>query len=215
MEKHFMIDIETTGIDPTKEDLLQVGILELNLVNGRWAYGRSLELLQHSGRRPMSSFAKEHMAALYDKCNAAPWISPEELRAKILAFFRECGAEPPNVYLMGWNASNFDVPFLVHNRVLVPSSYVPGPEGKDVMVGDFHYRIYELGGAVSLAQNILGYQDRNALLKTAKGMFEMALPAGKEHDALYDCYAQTQLLNGLIAMTSRDTTTQQATGKEE
>lgn len=214
MEKHFMIDIETTGIDQTKEDLLQIGILELNIVNGRWVFGQSLKLIQHSGRRPQSSFAKKHMAAIYDECNAAPWISPETMREQILAFFRLCGAESPNVYLMGWNASNFDIPFLVHNRVLVPSSYVPGPDGKDAMVGDFHYRIYELGGAVSLAQNVLRYSDRNALLTTAKTICDMGLPEGKAHDALYDCYAQTQLLNGLIEMTKRpDTFAQQASGE--
>jgi DNA polymerase III epsilon subunit-like protein len=203
MEKHFMIDIETTGIDPTKEDLLQIGVLELDLVDRYWKPGRRLEIIQHSGRKPTSTFARAHMTALYGRCNATSWKSPEEIRAELLQFFKDCGANPPNVYLMGWNASNFDVPFLVHHRVLVPSSYAPGPGGKDVMVGDFHYRIYELSGAVSLAQNALDYEDRGSLLKTAKNVFEMELPAGKEHDALYDCYAQTQLLNGLITMTSR------------
>lgn len=201
MEKHFMIDIETTGIDPTREDLLQVGILELDYAEGFWRPRRSIEFEQHTGRKPESAFAKAHMTALYEKCNRAPYASPENLRKAILAFFRACGAESPNVYLMGWNASNFDIPFLVHHRLLVPSSYQMGPDGKDVMVGDFHYRIYELGGSVSLAQNVLGYEDRNKPLEDAKAAYpEIELPEGKQHDALYDCYAQTQLLNGLIRL---------------
>jgi hypothetical protein len=123
----------------------------------------------------------------------------------VLRFFSECGANPPDVYLMGWNASNFDIPFLMHHRVLVPSTYQQNADGTETRVGDFHYRIYELGGAVSLAQNVLGYgEDRTGLLNVAKeSMTETHLPAGKEHDALYDCYAQVRLLNGLIRMMSK------------
>jgi hypothetical protein len=202
MEKHFMIDIETTGIDPAKEDLLQVGVLELDFKEGYWWPGKSLEITQHTGRQPVTAFAKKHMTALYEKCRNQPWLSPELFRENLLQFFRECGANPPDVYLMGWNASNFDIPFLMHHRVLVPSTYQQNADGTETRVGDFHYRIYELGGAVSLAQNVLGYgEDRTGLLNVAKeSMTETHLPAGKEHDALYDCYAQVRLLNGLIRM---------------
>lgn len=205
MEKHFMIDIETTGIDPAKEDLLQVGVLEMDYREGYWWPGLSLEIIQHSGRQPTTAFAKKHMAPLYAKCNDAPYQSPERIREQILAFFRECGANPPEVYLMGWNASNFDVPFLMHHRVLVQSTYQQNADGTETRVGDFHYRVYELGGAVSLAQNILGYgNDREGLLKVAKeAMTETHLPIGKEHDALYDCYSQTRLLNGLIRLSTK------------
>lgn len=203
MEKHFMLDIESTGIEPKEEDLLQVGILELDYANGFWQPGRSFEETQFTERKPTSSFAKEHMTALYEKCNNTQPMLVETFRAKILAFFEECGAKTPDVYLMGWNASNFDVPFLIEKGYLRPSKYEPGPDGKDVRVGDFHYRIYEIGGAVSLVQNALNYADRGTLLKDAEELGQkfgptFILPAGKEHDALYDCWKQTRLLNGLI-----------------
>lgn len=204
MEKHFMIDIETTGIDPIKEDLLQIGVLEVDYdeAAGFWTPGRSFELIQHTNRKPESEFAKKHMAALYERCNVAAITWPSDVRGRLLHFFRECGANTPDVYLMGWNASNFDVPFLVHKNCLRPSEYETDAEGKDVRVGDFHYRIYEIGGAVSLAQNALGYSDRNALTEDALAAYpEIEMPEGKEHDAIYDCYRQLRLLNGLIRMT--------------
>lgn len=202
MEKHFMIDIETTGIDPTKEDLLQVGALEVDFKDGYWQPGRSIEIMLHSGAQPTTAFAKKHMAALYARCNQAPFIANAEVRDQLLAFFRECGSNPPDVYLMGWNASNFDVPFLTHDRVLVQSTYQQNADGTETRVGDFHYRIYELGGAVSLAQNALGFgMDRAGLLSHARDIAPFThLPEGKEHDALYDCYSQLRLLNGLIKL---------------
>ncbi len=203
MEKHFMIDIETTGVDPETDDLLQIGILEMDYVDGFWRTGKSFEITQHSGRRPESSFAKEHMVPLYDRCNSSPWIKPEIIRKELLQFFNECGSKPPTIYTMGWNASNFDLPFLFHHRCLVPSGYAPGPDGKDVMIGDVHYRIYEIGGAVSLVSNAIGHEDRKTLCKIAEGAGDpyVELPKGKEHDAIYDCYNQARILNGLIALT--------------
>jgi hypothetical protein len=198
MEKHFMIDIESTGIDPKKEDLLQVGVLELTFQEGFWKPGRSLQIEQHTFREPASEFAKKHQVSLYEKCRRQRWLPPGEIRDRMLEFFRSCGTEPPDVYLMGWNASNFDVPFLVHHGFLRPSEYVTGPDGKDQRVGDYHYRIYEIGGAVSLVQNALQYDDRKKLIEDAREAFPMEIPPGQEHEALFDCYRQTQLLNGLI-----------------
>jgi hypothetical protein len=67
-----MIDIEATGIDPTKEELLAVGILECTWDGNFWQPGRAKEWVLHTDRQPESEFAKEHMTALYAKCNAAP-----------------------------------------------------------------------------------------------------------------------------------------------
>lgn len=201
MEKHFMLDIESTGIDSKKEDLLQIGILECDFDGRFWKPGRSFELIQHSDRKPESQFAKEHMAKLYEVCNRAPKWEAENIRWMILDFFTKCGATPPDVYLMGWNASNFDVPFLVDKGVLQPSYYEIGPDGKDIRRGDFHYRIYELGGAISLIANKFPNTDRKHLCEEAKKLDQIVpLPQGKEHDALFDCYSQLKILNGLIEL---------------
>lgn len=193
-----MIDIEATGIDHTKEELLSVGILEANFNGTAWMPGQAKEWVVRCDRQPESEFAKEHMAALYAKCNVAPELSTERLRWEVLEFLRGCGTTGvTDTYFMGWNASNFDIPFLIAKGLLVASSYT-NEDGKDKQVGDFHYRIYELGGAVSLAQNAKNIE-RGEVLKLAKeAQSRFPLPQGKQHDALYDCYSQLHLLNGLI-----------------
>lgn len=202
MEKHFMLDIEATGIDWTKEELLSIGLLEVDWDGEYWVPRKAREWLQHSTAQPQSDFAKAHMAALYERCRNAAHIPVERLRWEILDFFRSCGTKGvEDTYLMGWNASNFDIPFLCHDRVLEASRYEPGPDGKDRQVGDFHYRVYEIGGAVSLVQNQLRTIDRAEVIKRAREMAPpMFIPEGKQHDALHDCYTQLKLLNGLIAL---------------
>lgn len=206
MEKHFMIDIEATGIDPAMEDLLSVGVLEVEFDGSFWQPKNAGEWFCHTTRKPESQFAKEHMVELYERCNALPSAPPykrhQTMRDCLLNFIRSCGTTGAiDTYFMGWNASNFDLPFLVAKGILQTNRYETGPDGKDRMVGDFHYRVYELGGAVSLAQNVCSKMDRGALLEVARGMAPRIFPAqGKKHDALYDCYTQLQLLNGLIAL---------------
>jgi hypothetical protein len=146
------------------------------------------------------------MVELFRKCNAAPLLTVERLRWELLEFLRACGTKDCNdTYFMGWNCSNFDLPFLIAKGVLQAGRY-DTVDGKDQMVGDFHYRIYEMGGAVSLAQNIRNEKDRKKLLDQARDLdCRPYLPkTGKKHDALYDCYAQLQLLNALITLSKRN-----------
>jgi hypothetical protein len=203
MERHFMIDIEATGIDPTCEDMLAIGLLEATFDGNFWQPGRSKEWIVHTDRQPESSFAKEHMVELFKRCNAAPEITRTRLRWEVLEFLRANGdtTGPEDTYFMGWNASNFDLPFLCFKEILVKNRYEPGPDGKDRMVGDFHYRVYEIGGAVSVIQDARRENDRGKLLAEARRVAPgMKFPPGKEHDALYDCYRQLHLLNGLIEL---------------
>lgn len=191
-----MIDIEATGIDPDREE---------DWDGSEWVAGRSKEWFLRCDREPQSEFAREHMVELFRKCNAAPLLTIERLRWELLEFFRACGTKDcSDTFMMGWNCSNFDLPFLIAKGVLMAGRYET-VDGKDQMVGDFHYRIYEMGGAVSLAQNARGEKDRAKLLEQARSLdCRPYLPkTGKKHDALYDCYAQLQLLNALIVLAKR------------
>lgn len=195
-----MIDIEATGIDPAREELLSVGILEVEWNGNFWVAGRGREWIVRYEGEPQSEFAKEHMVELFRKCNDAPLLTTERLRWEVLEFLRSCGPKGcDDTYFMGWNCSNFDLPFLIAKGVLQAGRYET-IDGKDKMVGDFHYRIYEMGGAVSLTQNVKSYKDRGKLLADARDMDvePKAFPPGKQHDALYDCYTQLKTLNGLI-----------------
>ncbi len=201
MQKHFMVDIETTGTDINRDAVLQVGVLELEFMFGAWRPGKSLEFEIHTDRKPESEFARTHQAALFEKCRATLPVAAPAIRQTLLRFFRSCGATAPEVYLMGWNAAGFDVPFLVKHGYLEPHRYVQDQYGKDYAEGDFHYRIYEMAGSLALAENVLGYTDRKALQEAALAADSIIpMPEGKAHDALYDCYRQAKMLNGLIRL---------------
>lgn len=199
-----MIDLESTGVDFDRDDILEVAALEVDYVGGYWMPGRALKFRSGTSKRPESEFAKEHMTPLYDACGRLSIRPAEEARELLVNFFRDCGVvRGSETFLMGWNASNFDVPFLHRKGWLKPPRYTQ-VDGKDVMTGDHHYRIYEIGGAIAFAGDVSEVPQaarRKALTEDAKKAWPMELPDAKAHDALYDCYAQLQTLNGLIKLT--------------
>lgn len=206
-DKAFMLDIETTGIFPETEDLLQVAALEV-VYDGRfWQPGRFTEILMPSSREPQSEFAKKHMAELYRKANelhrAGARFDPIMYRKDLLSFFESCGVTGQKVVIMGKNASNFDLPFLNHHKVLEAPGKKTGPDGKDYEVGDYSYRIDDMTGRIYHAMDVTGIRDRRALENAAVSIYSgVELPKDrKAHDGLYDCYHQLKMTNGLILLT--------------
>ncbi len=193
LDKLFMIDIETTGVDPATEEVLQIAILEINFRDGLWEKGESFCFYQHTDREPTTKFAKEHMKEIYATCKAAPAVPAAEVRANILKFCKKLGAEAPNIFFAGWNAGIFDLPFLERHGYLVPAKYV-----NDQLVGDCHYRVYELSGAIQLAANVRSHNEINAVLKEAQKLSPKL--EGSRHEALFDCERQMHILNALIRM---------------
>lgn len=201
MDRHFMIDIESTGIQPETHELLQIGILEckFNGARGYWEPGNQFNQYVFTGREPQSEFARKHQGELYKRCGAEPFRSGPELRRMLLGFILGCGIEhAEKTFFMGWNASNFDLPFLCAKGVLNAPGYVTGSDGRDQSVGDFNYRVYEIGGAISVAQNVLGLARTDVIVMADEFNSGFDLPAGAEHDAIYDCYKQLRTLNGII-----------------
>jgi hypothetical protein len=188
-----MIDIETTGVDPLKEEVLQIALLEMNFLGGYWEKGKTLNFFQHTDRPPTTKFALDHMKEIYEKCHRASAVEPAKVRQLILDFCEECGASPPNIFFAGWNAGIFDIPFLAHHGYLVPAKYE-----NDKLVGDCHYRIYEISGALNLVANVRGNNEINAILKEAQKLSPKL--EGSRHDALFDCERQMHILNSLIRM---------------
>jgi hypothetical protein len=191
--KIFMLDIETTGVDPLKEEILQVAMIEMNFLGGFWEKGKSFNLFQHTDRKPTTKFALDHMKDIYEKCNNSPKLSPEQVRKKLIDFCEECGSSPPNIFFAGWNAGIFDIPFLAHHGYLVPAKYE-----NDKLIGDCHYRVYEISGALNLVANVRGNNEINTILKEAQKMAPKL--DGNRHDALFDCERQMHILNSLILM---------------
>lgn len=219
MKRHYMIDIETTGTNKDTDDILEIGIVPIELDDeGYWEIMwkdnpkdlvsprefEELHLTLYSPRQPENVFAKEHMAELYERCNK---ISPEYnynwAKLKIQEFLHKDEKGPK--FFMGWNASNFDVEFLIQKEILEPSRYVE-IDGKEVLQGDAHYRVYEQTGALNLVLNFTGFSKKTLFALMGESIpehIEVELPEGKEHDALYDCYKQINMMNGLIALARR------------
>lgn len=191
--KLFMIDIETTGVVPQKEEVMQIAIIEMNFIGGFWEKGKIFNFIQHTDRQPTTKFTIEHMKELFEKCNKAPFVPPATVRQMILDFCRECGADAPNIFFAGWNAGIFDIPFLEYHGYLVPAKYE-----NDKLVGDCHYRIYEISGALNLVANVRGHNEINQVLKEAQKMSPKI--EGSRHEALYDCERQIHIMNALIRM---------------
>lgn len=191
--KLFMIDIETTGVEPQKEVVLQLAIVEMNFIGGLWEKGKTFNFIQHTDRQPTTKFARDHMVELYAACNKAPFVPPAKVREDVLAFCKSCGAEPPNVFFAGWNAGIFDIPFLEYHGYLKTAKYID-----DQLTGDCHYRVYEISGALQLVANVRGNNEINLVLKEAQKMSPKL--EGARHDALYDCERQIHILNALIQM---------------
>lgn len=191
--KIFMIDIETTGVDPLKEEVLQIALMEMNFIEGFWVKGKTFNFFQHTDRPPTTKFAIEHMKEIYEKCNKSPKVPAGEVRKMILQFCDDCGANSPNIFFAGWNAGIFDIPFLAHHGYLFPAKYE-----NDKLQGDCHYRIYELSGALNLVANVRGNNEINLVLKEAQKLSPKH--EGTRHDALFDCERQLHILNSLIQM---------------
>lgn len=190
----FMIDIETTGVDPSSEDILQIACVEMKFdANGLWKAGAELNFFQHTDKKPENEFSKKYLKNLFQTCNQVDYTKPAEVRSILLDFFRSCGSREPNNFLCGWNAAFFDLPFLTHKQYLVSPKYI---EGK--MIGDFHYRIYDLNGVLNFLVNIDKKVEINPLIKKVETMYLKR--EGEKHDALFDCYRQIDILNGLITM---------------
>lgn len=202
----FMIDIESTGVDQENDDIIEIGIVKM--IKSQCGFYVASQLgnyhrILHTNKKPVSKFAIEHMKDLYEKANNACQASASEVRDDIVSWLKLNGATgAKDVMFCGWNSSTFDTPFMVKKGYLIPSGY----DADDNQIGDFHYRPYEISGAIELAGDVLGYS-RKTVLSMAKDSsdsmdhrFRM-LPDGKSHDAIYDCYDQIKMLNGLIKIT--------------
>jgi DNA polymerase III epsilon subunit-like protein len=212
MEKHFMIDIETTGTDKIKDSILEVAMLELEYKYPYWyPTGRTYQSLVHYPGQPETPFAKQHMVDLYGRCNnTSPAVNLELVSKEMREFLhhKEAATAPSGwkiipedvkpKFFIGWNASGFDLPFVAAKGLLIPSFYqIVG--NKEEIRGDIHYRVYEQTGALNVICNITGLDRKTIqILATDLNPTDIKLPPGKAHDALHDCYSQLIMINGLI-----------------
>lgn len=185
MQKYFMLDIETMGTDAL-DDIIQIGILEC-IKNGKGFYtpARSFLKVLHTDQEPKDEWIRTNHKDLLVVSKNTEYEAAPIVRAQILAFFKQCGVTE-NAEIMGLNAGTFDLPFMFRSGYLAKS--------------DVHYRVYELTGVNKLAQDILGVDSRDVYRLANQACDWIDLPAGKKHDAMYDCISQLKALNGTIAI---------------
>lgn len=186
--KYFMLDIETLGIDMDKNDIIQIGILELHKEGPYYKPGKSYQQILNTEQEVTDPWILKNHSELIPLARATEYEAPSITRAKILNFIRNCGVTD-QFYIMGLNATSFDVPFCVKKGILDKK--------------DFHYRIYELRGAYALAMDVMGLEGKDFFRAANDACPWIELPKGKKHDALYDCYAQLKTLNGIIRLLKR------------
>lgn len=209
-QMRFMLDIETTGLDNKKDDILEIGIMAITREDGGlWTYYRHWEDLVPSPVKPNpeDKFAMEHMQALYKLSNdrfteLGDYIDPAFLRTTIRGWMMEClvsagivesfeKIKPVDIVMCGWNVSTFDLPFMVEKGYLSSK--------------DYSYRVHEQSGGLHLAMSVLD-MTREKLIDLAK--FLQVLPGGEavsldgmsKHRAMYDCVDQAKTENALIRM---------------
>lgn len=198
----FMVDIETTSADKSKAQILEIGIVACS-----WSKQGILlpkkknpdyHTYLHYAGDPETNFAKEHQLELFALCNKTVPKEPELIREGILSFFKEHHAQTP-VTVLGLNSAGFDMPLLSKHGILKESVWVDNGDTQD-LVGDYHYRIEDITGARMMAMRVTGL-DYSSLTNAAVALCpEIKLPEGKAHDAIYDCYRQIQMYNGLIRL---------------
>jgi len=201
--KRFMIDIETTGVNRETDDIIEIAIVEMVPIDEMrpkvYRAGEQYHRVLHTDKRPEGKFAIENMSELYDKANLVnERLTPEEIREEINKFLYSCGGEgAKNTQLVGFNAGIFDVQFMFDKGYLIPSGY----DEENNLTGDVHYRIYDMTGVIEGLSDSYGLP-RKVIQGMAKHStpYKLPLPEGKDHDALYDCYKQINLLNGLNAV---------------
>ena len=204
--KYFIVDVEVTGPTLRTDCILEIAILELDWINDFWIAGRNYHRILPYRLRPDNAFASTQHQELYHECaNADDSIghTPNHVRGSILEFFACCGcSERDQIRIMGWDAAAFDLPMLCKCLYLFTKEYRQpkyGNEQKEIIWGDYNYLVYEISGAFALAQDILG-KDVKTLKEDALKVYDFPVPSGKPNRALYDCYTEAKLLNGLIKL---------------
>jgi oligoribonuclease (3'-5' exoribonuclease) len=198
--KYFMLDIETTGVELETDSILQVALLEMDFspAVGIYTAGREFVRTLRYTDTPEREWIRNTHRDLLKRCKTIPHQSAEQIRTEILTFFKQCGVTGPAM-IMGVNVAAFDLPFMTKKGLLIK----PTQDANNNVVGDYHYRVYELKGAYNLAQDILKI-DSKELFKRAERAFLMSTPPGKPHEALYDCYMQFRTLNGVLRLLEKD-----------
>lgn len=196
----FMLDIETTGLDIVRDQVLEIGIVHVVKKDRFWMPKEELCLTIYSDQVPQTDFARKYQEKLYKKANRSKLKKPGTIREKILEFFKKNSKKDQLPVIMGKNAGGFDIPFLVQNGYLVKEKKYYGKK-KDVLYtkSDISHRVYDISSLIYYIQDMNKGISRKEVIELAIRRYPLPKKIEKmEHNAIYDCYEQLSILNGLL-----------------
>lgn len=189
-----MIDIETNGTDRNNMEVLEVAALPVYMDPQLGYYKTSsispFSCLIHSRSEPKSDFAKRTQVGLYKLCNELPeTYTYGYCRMMLLQWLEMVGKDRWSRNMVGKNVVTFDLEILDQAGILLKDEY--------------HYRVHEQTGGIFLLEGAMGI-GRDEVYQAALAVTPTPIPKEiKElgsHRALYDCYEQVALENGLIRL---------------
>lgn len=184
-ERLVMLDCEMTGLDPKKDDVIQISALKLEYIEGRYQRPATMNdedgefnLFVHTDLAPTSEFARKYMTEVYRKANESK-VDYKTARSLLEQWLGEwkgkvspCGDCVPT-----------DILFLYMKNVIDLSHY----DGDTPVDGFFHYEFFDMNSIKAVAREKVGHKfDR-----------DVERLAG-DHDGLIDCKNQLAEMNAII-----------------
>lgn len=176
-----MVDCEMTGVRVDRDKLLQVAMLKLRLDPDKKCYlvdqTPLVEYLHYSGQ-PESNFQRQYLSHIFKKCNESA-LQSIELKNRIHAWLGHYKGSVPC-----GDCVHFDIDFLAYNGCIDRPDI--DKDGQEIP-GTFHYSLFDIGPIKRLARQKAGSN------------IEAPRKLDAQHDALIDCYCQTEELNFYLA----------------
>lgn len=193
--KKYMIDIETNGSDIDTVDILEVGIVEMELINKRYVpTGRDFHFVMHYPHKPNDSFAIKFMSDLYKRCNETdPSQNYDKLREDVKKYLHRENNDPK--LFVGVNISSFDLPILNRLGILEKATHVD-VEGGQMLIGDYHYKVLDVRSLTIAIKEVMGIEKNKDFYKLINDIITTPLNTeGVVHTAIFDCYNQIDEIN--------------------
>lgn len=176
--KIVMIDMEFTGVIPTRDDVLQVAMVKCDLDVGSMSYkvvGKPLNIFLKTEVKPHRPFHHEHLLPCFEKCSSEG-LTQEEAYKAIDAFLGKTEKRWPS-----GDCVATDLGFLFNKKLIDYNDY---DENDTEIPGHLDYRVLEMKPLKVVAKT-LGWEAPADQLR--------------EHDGLNDCFNQLYELNDCLS----------------
>jgi hypothetical protein len=196
VETYLMTDLETTGIDPTITEIMEIASVEVEFD------GFSLTPKSHFHKyikintppNMNDEFVVKYQLGLYEKCLNLPNENSKEQAIKEWEEYKSKVYGKSQPKFSGLNFGAFDEQYLLVHGFL-KKGY---KDDKGKMYSSYTYRHLELQTFIQVGAMQLGMKTTEFCDKMVALDDSVQLPEGSAHTALYDTYRQIKLFNGCM-----------------